>query len=228
MNTMKKVSIIFITLLTLGLGLVSCSDGEDGLPGPNGDPGLAGADGNPGDPGTDGNDGSNGVGYDEMVQYGSVTVNLEGIRPDGELFENAVEFKFTSKDEFLLDGINLLDNVTSLSHVRFLSTPDNAYQNTFQTSELSVANLGEADESFTNFIYTISNFAVVGEDNKYFVLHLEFGQADPSDIVQDFVFDPAENHLTYTYSFVVNSENNTSGHDLNVSGEVDVYLLDEL
>ena len=223
---MKKVSIIFISLLTLGLGLVSCSDGEDGLPGPNGDPGLAGADGNPGDPGTDGNDGSNGVGYDEMVQYGSVTIHLEGIRPDAIPFEYATEFKFSNTE--VHDGIHVSNNTTNLYHAKFLGNPDETYQNTYQATALSIVNLGEANEAFTHFTYTISNLAVVGDDNKYFVLHLEFGQADPTDIIQDFVFDPSENHLTYTYSFVVNSENNTSGHDLTVSGEVDVYLLDEL
>ncbi len=223
---MKKVSILFVSLMILSLGLVSCSDGEDGLPGPNGSPGQPGANADKGAPGTDGTNGEDAIGYEELTQYGSVTVNLQGTRPDNIPFDDSVEFKFSNTE--VIDGINVQDNLTEFSIVRFLSTPDNAYQNTHQTTKLDIANLGEANEVLDDFTFTIENLPIVGADNKYFVLNLAFIQNNPTDIIQNFAFDPVDNHLTYSYEFIVNALSNSSGFDLTVSGEVDVFLLDEL
>ncbi|GLU42657.1 collagen-like protein [Allomuricauda sp. NBRC 101325] len=223
---MKKVSILFIALLSISLGFVSCSDGEDGLPGKPGLDGDPGQPGSNGEPGADGNDGNNAIGYDELTQYGSVTVNLEGTRPDNVPFESSVAFKYSNTQ--VIDGIDVANNVTSLYSARFLSTPDGAYQDVYLESLLTVDNLGEDNEVLGDLIFLITNLPVVGEDNKYFVLNVAFQQANPTDIIQNFAFDATNNHLTYSYSFSVNADNNTSGFDLNVSGEVDVYLLDKL
>ncbi|SDQ27373.1 collagen-like triple helix repeat-containing protein [Flagellimonas zhangzhouensis] len=223
---MKKATILCISLLALSIGFVSCSDGADGLPGTNGNPGETGQPGSKGNPGTDGTNGEDALGYEELTKYGSVTVNLEGTRPDDVPFENTTEFKFSNTE--LTDGIYIENNITLLYNARFLSIPDDTYQNVYQEAFLAVENLGGEIEALDNFYYMITNLPIIGEDHKYFVLNLTFGQNDPSDIIQDFVFDPSDNHLTYTYSFAVNAANNSSNHDLNVSGEVDVYLLDEL
>lgn len=235
---MKSLKLTTILFLALCLGTVSCSDGEDGAQGPQGiqgekgDTGDTGAQGTQGETGTDGTDGENGAGYDEISQRGLITMNLSGTRPDGVPFEDTATFKFTTAEN-PVSNISENGNVTYFTTTRFLSTPDDWYQYPHIFIGLGVNDFTEPTENYFFEDFNIIYYPVIGEDNKYFVLNVNTNSND-NVTIENFSFDPTDNHLTYSYSLNVPVEDNvlvlanTSGHELQVSGEVDVYLLEKV
>jgi len=215
--------------------MVSCSDGEDGAQGPQGiqgkkgDTGDTGQQGEVGENGENGADGANGDGYDELTQYGHITMNVSGTRPDGVAFEDTATFKFTTT-EYPFSTISENDNATYFDTVRFLSTPDDVYQASYITLNLGIQNFEEEGMEILGFeTFGLENYPVVGEDHKYFILNANNNNLNAFGEIENLTFDAADrNHATYSYSIVLPAENNSSGHELQVSGEVDVYLLEQL
>ncbi|MFD2099289.1 collagen-like triple helix repeat-containing protein [Flagellimonas iocasae] len=201
-----------------------------GLPGSDGDPGTPGT---PGEPGTPGTDGLNGVGFDELTQYGYMTLELDGTRIDDVVFQDSNSFKFTNVDAnsiSLTSGVQVNGNDYNFSLVRFFSTPDNVYQDTYLSLNVTVLDLGENSQSVEGFTFAISNYAVVGEDNKYFILDESYTDASAGITnveFTDIVFDDETNHLTFSYSLTVDGENNPTTYELTLSGMADVTVLEE-
>jgi hypothetical protein len=258
-----KISKLFgIGLLTISVSLTSCSDGEDGAPGlsgiscwdTNGD-GINDAEedinqdgefnaldcqGLNGQDGEDGMDGSDGEGFDEMSQFGSISLNLSGTRPDGEAFEDSAVFKFAGLDGgFFDDGGNTIlieegqDFIAySFGIFRFLTAPDDSVNRSYSGLSLVFSNLGEADESLLLGILSLNEYAVIGDDYKYFVMTDSFqsGANGTSEFeFTNLTFDRENNnHLSFSYTFTVAANANSTGHELAVSGEVDVYLLEKI
>ena len=242
---MKLIRLFGAAILAMSITLASCSgedgkDGINGIDGIDGKDGLNGQDGTDGTDGQDGQDGQNGVGFDEMVQYGSVTLNLSGTRPDGVAFEDTNTFKFTPPDgDFLNNNNHLVETDLGNNDInyyfeftRFLSTPDNINNNSHIYWGLDIDNIGEATELLNGAAIYLDSYAVIGDDSKYFTLTDYFGSGNNgvSDFqFTDLIFDAEDNnHLTFSYSFEVLAANNDSGNDLTVSGTVDVYLLEEI
>lgn len=234
---MKLIRIFSIALIAMSISLVSCSgeDGEQGPPGKNGtngDPGLNGA------PGAPGQDGTDGVGFDELTQYGYVTLELEGVRSDGVEFTDSNTFKYTNTqfaetqtNEVLITELDAEQTYYQSKIGRFLSAPDNAYQNTLIYLELGFVNPGEESEAMIQFNYGLTNYAVIGDDNKYFVLDHIYNGGDPEIQnleVTDVVFEEEDNHLTFSYAFTITADGNATGNPLNVSGMVDVNVLEAI
>ncbi|WP_421807957.1 hypothetical protein [Flagellimonas sp.] len=262
---MKINKLFGLPLLVLTLCLTSCSDGEDGASGLsgiscwdiNGD-GINDADedinqdgqfnaldcqglnGQDGADGMDGTDGTDGEGFDELTQFGSITVNLSGTRPDGETFEDSAVFKFAGLDGgFFDDGGNTMlieegPDFTAYSFgiFRFLTAPDDSVNRSFTGFSLVFSNLGEADESLLLGSLSINEYTVIGDDYKYFVMTDSFqsGANGTSEFeFTDLSFDRENNNnLSFSYSFEVLAANNSTGNPLTVSGEVDVYLLEKI
>ena len=216
-------------LLALSLGTVSCSDGEDGAQGPQGISGEIGDTGQQGEVGENGADGANGAGYDELTQYGYITMNISGTRPDGVPFEDTATFKFTTAEN-PISNFSEWDDVTYFDTERFLSTPDHVYQNSHIYLSLAILNFQEEGMEMGFETFGLSDYPVVGEDHKYFILNANDNNLiNFESIIENFTFDSSDrNHATYSYSFAIPAANNSSGHELQVSGEVDVYLLEEL
>jgi len=236
---MRLIKLTSIVLLTLCLGTVSCSDGEDGAQGQQGltgEKGDTGQQGEVGENGENGADGANGEGYDELTQYGYITMNVSGTRPDGVPFEDTATFKFSQTNPFEGFGFGEQDNVSFFSASRFLSTPDIQYQEARITMSIGISDLGGPMEQLEGISFYLISYPVVGDDNKYFKLNVATNDfiINPDIIIENLSFDPVDNHLTYSYSFILPADNNnevplnTSGHELQLSGEVDVYLLEEL
>ncbi|AWX45163.1 hypothetical protein HME9304_02173 [Flagellimonas maritima] len=202
--------------------------------------------------GTDGTDGTNGVGLEDLLKFGSISLSLEGTRPDDVAFTDNQIFRYIGVDGTDIDGYNSVVITPSGDDIeykfelrRFLSTPDVSYQNTNIDIELNITNPGEPSELVT-IRYDIDKYAVIGNDNKYFVLddtfYTEGFYEDPDDLanaiddgeilitdfeLSDFSFDTDTNHLIFNYSYTVD-DNNDSENELNVSGSVDVFVLEEI
>ncbi|MEO0901508.1 MAG: collagen-like protein, partial [Bacteroidota bacterium] len=173
---LKHISYILSALLFLST--LACSDGEDGAQGEIGPVGMQGQQGNDGNPGAVGADGQNAAGFNQLTQYGAITLTLEGTRADNVPFTDESTFKFApvggnaigfTNDVIFIDQGD--DTTTRFLIARFLSTPDEEFQETWIEMDFQVVNLGEENEEVQALaILTITDYAVVGEDNKFFVM----------------------------------------------------------
>ena len=100
---------------------------------------------------------------------------------------------------------------------------------------MNIANLGTDLEDYEPGSYfEINEYSIIGADNKYFTMDSPFpgyvfNQSGVSDLeYTDLVWDGETNNLTFSFSFTVDAENNNSNHELTVSGDVDVILLEEI
>ncbi|WP_299242244.1 hypothetical protein [uncultured Aquimarina sp.] len=197
-----------------GLLLSSCEveDGATGIDGVNG---------------IDGIDGTDGLGFDEITRFGSITVTLEGTRPDNQSFTDSETFRFGAlSPDFLTEGNTVTPNESGLQFNvrRFLSAPDDAFQSASTIFQLLVTNPGEANQ-IVDFDLQIFNYAVVSEDLTFFdVTSSSVSNAD----VTDFNFNNETNTLTFSFTADIPAELNTTSNDISVSGEVDVIVLKEI
>nr|WP_297787744.1 hypothetical protein [uncultured Allomuricauda sp.] len=248
---MKITQLFGLALLVLSLCFTSCSDGEDGAPGLsgiscwdiNGD-GVNDANEDTNQDGEfnaldcQGADGIDGVGLEEMIQYGSISLNLNGTRTDGIPFESFDTFRFTPIGTFSwIEDVNRVnieeseDNIIyTFSAARFLSSPDDVYNDGGVHFYGEFANLGEPSEELLEASIDI-DYTIFTNDNKYFTMNEIFhsGGVGVSDFeFTDFVFNSESNNLSFSYSFEVLAANNSTGNPLTVSGDVDVYLLEQV
>ena len=222
---MKAMKLFGMVALLVGMTLISCS-GDDGKDG------MAGIDGGNGTNGQDGTDGTNGIGFDELTRYGSVTLELNGNRPDGITIDYSTIFKFTQTNgETYSSNILHQDKDVFLQFTRFYSSPDDYYNGNFIHFYIQISNFGETTQAINYSEVQIQGHPVIGTDNKYFILDdlYESNTNGTSEIeYTDFNFDPDDNHLTFNYSFFVDASANDSTHPLHVKGSGDVYLLEEI
>ncbi|NDV43331.1 hypothetical protein [Flagellimonas sediminis] len=222
---MKAMKLFGMVALIVGMTLISCS-GDDGKDG------MDGIDGVNGTNGQDGTDGTNGIGFDELTRYGSVTLELNGNRPDGITIDYSTIFKFTQTNgETYSSNILHQDKDVFLQFTRFYSSPDDYYNGNFIHFYIQISNFGETTQAINYSEVQIQGHPVIGTDNKYFILDdlYESNTNGTSEIeYTDFNFDPDDNHLTFNYSFFVDASANDSTHPLHVKGSGDVYLLEEI
>ncbi|UII80817.1 collagen-like protein [Flagellimonas sp. CMM7] len=207
--------------------------GMDGADGANG---VDGVDGENGTNGSNGENGVDGVGLEDMLRFGSIEVELQGIRPDNVAFANNESFRYTPVDGDDIDTYNSVvsnnqgnDIVYQFELRRFLSTPDEVYQIAFADISLSITKPEQLPFVFNQASIQINNYAVIGNDNKYFVLDDQFDNNGPGVtdfVLSDISFDTVTNNLQFSYSFTVDAANNDSNNELNISGNVDVFVLE--
>ncbi len=224
---MTKNYLKITAFCALGILFSNC-EGEDGANGLNG---IAGVDGING---TNGEDGENGVGFDELTQFGSVTVTFEGTRPDNVPFNDTAEFKFTPVEgDQLTDfsGIIKEESVTHYSITRFLSSPDDDVQETLVGVGLDINNPGQEDETKELSFY-IDDYAIISDDFKFVVLDEGNHESDDEGVsnvsITNYSFNEETHNLVFSFSFDVVGDDNDTGNDLKISGEVDVIVLEEV
>lgn len=221
---MKKNYLKIIIISFLALSLANC-DGEDGANGINGGNGADGENGI---------DGENGVGFGELTQFGSITVTFEGTRPDDVVFSDTSEFKFTAIEGDELSnnsGVEIDESEISFDLVRFLSAPDDVYQETTVEIDLDITNPGQEDES-TEFTFEIDDYAIISDDFTFFVLDDGSYDNDGAGVsnfsITNYNYNEESHNLTFSFSFEVAGDNNDTGNDLKISGEVNVIVLEEI
>ncbi|WP_025744076.1 hypothetical protein [Aquimarina pacifica] len=225
MKTTKSIFLRIACIGVFGLLFANCEDGEIGAPGSDG---IDGVDGINGIDGVNGIDGQNGIAFDELAQFGSINLTLEGTRPDDIPFTITNEFKFTASDDLEITNA-VSENGTDLFFTieRSLSTPDDSFQGSIAFINLSATNVGEQNQAFV-FDLDIIDYALIFDDLDFLAFSGFFESTDPS--VSDFEitgfnFDNQTNALTFLFDFQVDGENNTTGNDISISGEVDVIVV---
>lgn len=215
-----------ILVCFLAVSFYNC-DGEDGTDGLTGEKGIDGTNG------IDGVNGENGAGFDELVKYGSIKLTLTGTRPDNVAFTDNSEFKFTPIEGSDLDNTNSVsktDSSISFQLLRFLSAPDDVFQEATTGINFTVNNPGEDTQSI-DFSMSITDYAIISNDNKYFVMNNSFngnGFGVTNFNITNYNFNEETNNLTFSFSFNVNASNNSTGNDLTASGEVNVKVLERI
>ncbi|VXB58082.1 conserved exported hypothetical protein [Flavobacterium sp. 9AF] len=175
----------------------------------------------------DGKDGQDGVGFEEIAKFGAVNLKLTGTRPDNVPFSKTTAFKFTSvegsdyssSNSVQFNGDNLTFNV-----LRYLSSPDDVFQESTVSFNLDVTNAGLASQTVLLNSFRIENFALIGDDLKYFVISDNYSTTNAQ--ISDYNFDNEKNKLDFKFSFNVPAASNDSGHDLTVEGEASVIVLE--
>ncbi|WP_034228763.1 hypothetical protein [Aquimarina pacifica] len=221
----SKIFIIFC------LGLILACQGEEGADGIDGIDGIDGANG---EDGVDGVDAENLDSYDAFTQYGSILLTLEGTRADDVAFTENAEFKFTATspdNSWSGDPINVVsvgETETEFDVIRFLSTPNGDVNQSSVSIDFVTINPGEETETY-EFALAISNYAVIGEDLKIFVINDTYEDTD-GDIsnfeITNYSFDDATNNFVFSFSFDVAADSNVTGNDLSISGEVNITVLE--
>ncbi|WP_109435656.1 hypothetical protein [Aquimarina sp. AU119] len=221
---MKKMYLKTILICCLGIFLSNC-EGEDGMNGLNGANGIDGMNGE---------NGQNGVGFDELTQFGSITLSFEGTRPDDVTFTDTVAFKFTAIEGDQLDensSVTIQDSEINFELIRFLSTPDDSYQETLAAIDLDITNPGQDDQTIS-FDLEVDDYAIISNDNKYFVI--DDGEFSNTDMgvsnfsITNYSFNEETNNLVFSFSMDIASDSNETGNNLSISGEVDVIVLEEV
>lgn len=236
---MKLIKLFSAAILVLSVTMVSCSgeDGKDGIDGIDGINGTNGKDGTDGQNGTNGQDGTDGIGFDELTQYGYITLKMEGTRTDNEAFQDSISFKFTPANGYYLSQFSFVDSYMigedqwhDFYVSRFLSTPDDAFQHSTMSAFLAISNIGQTNQDFY-FSYDISDYAVVGEDHKYFTLSNSYDSNSPEMLnlqITNVNYDPETHRLTYSFDFTVDGTGNITGKPIHVSGTVDAIVLEQV
>ncbi|TPN85960.1 hypothetical protein [Aquimarina algicola] len=221
-----------IFILGIGLFLANC-DGEDGA---NGLDGVDGINGENGENGENGLAGEDGEGFDELTQYGSITLNLSGTRADNVPFTHEAELKFSPNDiddnKFSTRSEILLEYRFDIQ--RFLNIP-NSYNDNSVDLEFTVIN-PESETPRFELNLGLRDYTIVSdEDLKFFELYENFfsissvGNPGIDNFnVTDYTFDEATNELSFSFSMDVNGDYNQTGNDLSISGTVDVIVFERV
>lgn len=181
----------------------------------------------------DGKDGLNGVGFEELTKFGSIKMTFSGTRPDNVAFTNTTEFKFSSVEGSDYSTSNSVqsngDNLT-FTVLRYLSSPDDVFQESTVSFRLNVTDAGLQTQSLALNSFRIDNFAIIGDDLRYFTLSDIYDTSSTSANLQisNYSFNDTTNKLEFTFSFNVPASNNDSGNDMTVKGEVSVIVLEEI
>ncbi|MEW7277643.1 hypothetical protein ABW636_03520 [Aquimarina sp. 2201CG1-2-11] len=224
---MTKNYLKIALLCFLSITLFNC-EGEDGANGINGINGIDGISGE------NGANGENGVGFDELTQFGSIKVTFTGTRPDDVPFNDTAEFKFTPIEGDQLEdhsGIVIDEDEISYRVFRFLSTPDDSYQESTLGVKLDIINPGQEDESKELF-FAVDDYAIISNDFKYVVLDEGEYNHDDDEIsnfsITNYSFNEETNNLVFSFFFVVDGDSNDTGNELTISGDVNVTVLENV
>jgi len=250
---MKKDNLKLGALLYLCLAaalLVSCA-GDDGAPGPAGTNGTNGTNGKNG---ADGKSGSDGLGLEDNLAYGKVTVDFDGIRPDGKSFTYTQEFPYASSNLFfssLQRSVESTDNDNLVSVMRFPGYDMTLEQYMYpayaaQSSSSLSAFEGQYNQTFMFSIVTPVKFQ---EERKYFTLYitgveggpLEFskyydengqpqyyGEVEDAEILSYTNTPGNTGKIGYKYTCTIPASRNNTDRPLKITVTADVTVFENL
>ncbi|MEW7292155.1 hypothetical protein [Aquimarina sp. 2304DJ70-9] len=227
-NHINIYKTIFICCFGVLFANCEVEDGDIGPAGQDASNGINGTDG------VNGTDGTDGLGFEELTQFGSITLTLEGTRPDDVAFTDSNVFRFTPLSPEILPQSNSViveESSLQFDFGRFLSVPGGEeFQSVGTTFSLQVTNPESDTPEFSEFRFTIFQYPVISEDLTILDITTFIGSdADIENLnITDFNFNSETNVLTFSFTLDVPADRNTTGNELSVSGEVDVIVLREI
>ncbi len=222
---------LMLSIAFSGMMFTGCS-GEDGDPGVMGDTGAEGDKGDTGDKGDKGDQGDDGVGLEDELKYGSITVTYTGTRPDEVAFTKTIVYKFTpigANDLMEYSGASMNEETGADEYrvMRFLGTVDDVYQENYIHLNL-IREIGEGDA----VVYSFDDFEVYSnittDDFKFFVITDDFNAYASEAGITGFSYNTATGALQFASEFTVIGEDNDTGFDLTVSATVDVKVFQNI
>lgn len=207
---------------TAGSNGTNGKDGANGANGKDGANGSNGTNGTNGANGSNGSNGSNGVGFDDAVKYGTITVSMNGKRPDGVAFNKTVKFAYASTN---LDysSISIDENSVYSSVARF-----ELFNNISELNDsYAAASFYQETEDYEYFSFE-QNIYISGDDRKYFNLQANFDSDELDNQITDYSYNATTGALKYKFSFTSLADYNSSGNDLVITGEVNAIVFERL
>jgi hypothetical protein len=190
---------------------------------------FAGCTGKTGDPGPAGNNGANGAtgpGFDRAVKYGNILLYLNGKTPNGDAFQDTLDFKFSSGNLNESEFQSFAADDKSYYLKRFLVLDDYSTNGSIEP-DLRITVSGV--DTVYRFECTL-NTTVTTSDFKYFTFNNWFYNTDGSNFTNEhfdgFVHDPSKGHLYYRFGFTVDAGSNSTGYPLDVDGIVNTTVYE--
>jgi len=227
MKQVLKFGLMF-SIAFSGMMFTGCS-GEDGDPGITGD---TGAEGDKGDTGDKGDQGDDGIGLEDELKYGSITVTYTGTRPDEVAFTKTIMYKFAPIGadglmEYSGTVVNGETGADEYNVMRFLGSVDDVYQENYIHLNLNRA-VGEGDA----IVYSFNDFEVYSnittDDFKFFVINDDFSTYASEAGITGFSYNAATGALKFASEFTVIGADNDTGFDMMVSATVDVKVFQNI
>lgn len=169
----------------------------------------------------------------DYTKYGSILLTIVGKRADNIDFTNSSLFKFVPIEKSDYKNQNILvkeGNTLSFYALRFLYLPGDTRQESNISFRLKVIDANLPTQKLVMDRVNINEFAIVNEDLKYFFLNDSFNTDSVNDGVTNFKisnynFNEKTGKLQFVFSFNVDGENNETGNDMAIIGNVDVVVL---
>ena len=186
-----------------------------------------------------GMDGESGESLEIMTQYGHITMNLNGTRPDDQSFQDETTFRFLPVNgnyQVLYNYVETIDSPDGMVHDfvlrRYISTPGMIPQDTFVEISFSIVDPGGTNELVQSGTFWLDHYAVIGADNKYFTISANFDMEDNTVLnfqISNVDYNSETMHLTFDYSFTsTDGDQNDTLHNLDISGSANVRLLEDI
>jgi len=233
-------AILSAVLISLTIILVNCK-------GDAGDPGPAGA---PGTNGTDGTDGTNGVGFSDAIAKGSITIYLDGTRPDGVAFKDTVTFPYSSNNmdysyAYFYEPADSDVDTGIKRYAGFNGMNSNESDYAYAESEVWFRTEAATKHDTSKYFWGYFNFDVsFPAEGKYFTLqsysnpyfdsyYNSDGSTSQDGNVTDSTFtgykyDSVSGGLKYKVGFTMAAGDNSSGYDLKVTYVTDAVVYRSL
>lgn len=172
-------------------------------------------------------DESNVLGLNESAKYGYIKLTFDGIRPDG------IPFKVTKKYRYITgfgpagSSTHIIEDEDGVITHEFRATRLNdPFDSSPRSANITINAIEENGElELTQSTFNASS-SLTFDDQTAFILTTYWGPLDPEDMAYSYNEDTGK--FKIKFQTVVLAEDNTSDHDLTVTGEASVILFKPL
>ncbi len=217
-----KLTLLNVIIFSIvATGFIEC-DGDQGDVGPKGDPGATG------------NTGMNGTGFNELTQYGNIELTLSGTRPEGIALNETINFIY-------MPTSGILDNSSVYTF------DDNSVEfNIGRENKGKIAEVGRTSmggyknnlwmslERNAEGVFYFNQFVIHGDivTDDFKTIELSYSSSSSNETfnmeVTNYSYTAATGSLIFDFSYTIPAVNNNTGNDLNITGEVNVIVFENM
>jgi hypothetical protein len=213
---------LILTMAASGFMFAACQ-GEDGEPGPTG------AQGEKGDKGDTGATGEDGIGFEEALQYGSITVQFKGIGPDNVAFDKTLDFDFCppGPEAIRSSGIEQSEDAAFITLARYSGVKISDWRN-YGTRNLVTFAFNKRATNEASSLQVGISVGLTTSDAKFFKISNNVDFAVSDENITGYSFNAVTGDLKFKFHDVLASEDNETGHDLEIIADINVKALQNL
>lgn len=169
-------------------------------------------------------DGKDGLGFEEMTKYGSITTTISGKLKDGKNFEKTHIFKFSHVNGFG-SRVSKSDGKIYFGLLRLEDTF------VYGSATINVGLVLDATGAVNEETSLYNNFENLNlmSDGSLALLDKSFDTDDMNGLkIENYSYDNTTKKLKFSFSYTVAANNNDTENILTVRGLVDVVVLEDI